>query len=233
MNKAERLFQLVTLLRARRTVITAGQIAQQMGVSERTVYRDVQSLVLSGVAIEGEAGVGYRLRAGAHLPPLMFDADEVLALIVGTHMVRAFTDPALAEAANSSATKIRSILNEAQKKRAEEQPYRIPVLEKEEPIRDIHGLLRDACEARKKVQLCYRDVNDQESLRIIWPLGIVGFFGRWLLLAWCESREDYRNFRMDRIESLTPTDTHFSLSKDICAEWYFENVIGIADPAKD
>ena len=92
MTKAERLFQLVTLLRARRTAITAEAIAEMMGVSPRTVYRDVQALVLSGVPIEGEPGVGYLIRPGEHLPPLMFDAEELQALMVGNRMVQAFTD---------------------------------------------------------------------------------------------------------------------------------------------
>ena len=110
MRKAERLFQIVTLLRGRRTVITAEQLALALEISTRTLYRDIQALQLSGVPIEGEAGVGYRLRAGFDLPPLMLTSDEMLALLVGARMVRAFTDRELAQAAEAAESKIRSIL---------------------------------------------------------------------------------------------------------------------------
>jgi predicted DNA-binding transcriptional regulator YafY len=109
-RKSERLFKLVTQLQGRRTAITAQTLAEELGVAMRTVYRDIQALVLSGVPIDGEAGVGYRLRAGYDLPPLMFQAEEVTALLVGSRMVQAWTDPDLARAAKEAEAKILAVL---------------------------------------------------------------------------------------------------------------------------
>ena len=110
MSKSERLFELLTLLRSKRYAVTAMAMAEELGVSERTIYRDVQSLQLSGVPIEGEAGVGYRLGKGSHLPPLMFTEEEMLAMELGMRMVRAWSDRQLAAASHSASRKIHSIL---------------------------------------------------------------------------------------------------------------------------
>ncbi len=202
MRKATRLFQLLTLLRGRRTAITAEALAEALEVSVRTVYRDVSALQLSGVPVDGEAGVGYWLRPGFHLPPLMFDADELQALLVGGQMVRAFTDPNLGEAAARATAKIMAILPDDLKARAEAQPYRVPVRERDNALRQTHGTLRKACEARKKLQMDYADEKARGTNRIIWPLGLMGWGEVWTLLAWCELRDDYRNFRFDRIKGL-------------------------------
>ena len=110
MSKSERLFELLTLLRAKRYAVTAKELAERMEVSERTIYRDIQSLLSSGVPIQGEAGVGYLLQAGSHLPPLMFSEKEMMALELGMRMVRAWSDAELAEASHSASTKILSVL---------------------------------------------------------------------------------------------------------------------------
>ncbi|ABQ27676.1 helix-turn-helix transcriptional regulator [Geotalea uraniireducens] len=230
MNKSERLFQLVTLLRSRRTAITAEAIAEAMQVSMRTVYRDVQALVLSGVPIEGEPGVGYLIRPGQHLPPLMFTPDELQALIVGSRMVQAFTDKDLARGARSAELKIRSILTEPLQRHAEQQPYRIPILESDDGLREVHGKLRRACEQRQKVRAVYLDEKQEKTERIIWPLGIVGWTGKWTLLAWCELRRDYRNFRFDRFEALELLEEYFALVDDISITHYLQSVVGMRDP---
>jgi len=230
MNKSERLFQLVTLLRSRRTAITAEAIAEAMQVSVRTVYRDVQALVLSGVPIEGEPGVGYLIRPGQHLPPLMFTPDELQALIVGSRMVQAFTDKDLARGARSAELKIRSILTEPLQRHAEQQPYRIPILESDDGLREVHGKLRRACEQRQKVRAVYLDEKEEKTERIIWPLGIVGWTGKWTLLAWCELRRDYRNFRFDRFEALELLEEYFALVDDISITHYLQSVVGMRDP---
>lgn len=230
MNKSERLFQLVTLLRSRRTAITAEAIAEAMQVSVRTVYRDVQALALSGVPIEGEPGVGYLIRPGQHLPPLMFTADELQALIVGSRMVQAFTDKDLARGARSAELKIRSILTEPLQRHAEQQPYRIPILESDDGLREVHGKLRRACEQRHKVRAVYLDEKQEKTERIIWPLGMIGWTGKWTLLAWCELRRDYRNFRFDRFEPLEQLEEQFKPSDDISIAHYLKSVIGMRDP---
>lgn len=230
MNKSERLFQLVTLLRSRRTAITAEAIAEAMQVSVRTVYRDVQALVLSGVPIEGEPGVGYLIRPGQHLPPLMFTPDELQALIVGSRMVQAFTDKDLARGARSAELKIRSILTEPLQRHAEQQPYRIPILESDDGLREVHGKLRRACEQRQKVRAVYLDEKQEKTERIIWPLGIVGWTGKWTLLAWCELRRDYRNFRFDRFEALELLEEYFAPVDDISITHYLQSVVGMRDP---
>ena len=230
MTKAERLFQLVTLLRSRRTAITAEAIAERMDVSPRTVYRDVQALSLSGVPIEGEPGVGYLLRPGEHLPPLMFDADELQALLVGSRMVQAFTDRELGAAAQRAEQKIRSILTESLKLRAERQPYRIPYVERDDAQRTVHGRLRRACEERRKLQTVYVDEKGERSERIVWPLGMIGWSGStWTLLAWCELRQDYRNFRFDRFEELEELAETYPIDSEISIGHYLRSVLGMRD----
>lgn len=226
MRKAERLFQIITLMRGRRTAITAEQLAQALEVSVRTLYRDIQALILAGVPIEGEAGVGYRLRPGFQLPPLMFDPQEILALLVGTRMVRAFTDPQLAQASLRAEQKIRAILPEILQQKAEQQPYRIPVLARDEPLREIHGRLRLACEQRQKMQIDYTDEKGTLSRRVIWPLGMLGWGDRWTLLAWCELREDYRNFRFDRINAMEETGESFPQRADRSLRHYLDSILG-------
>lgn len=230
MNKAERLFQLVTLLRSRRTAMTAEAIARMMGVSVRTVYRDVQALSLSGIPIEGEPGVGYLIRPGHHLPPLMFTPDELQALIVGSRMVQSFTDRDLALAARQAEQKIRSVLTDELKQHAERQPYRIPVLEGDDELRETHGTLRRACERYQKVAAGYRDENGQETERVVWPLGMIGWSTCWTLLAWCELRRDYRNFRFDRFTALRVLEDRFVPTDDISIAGYLRQVVGVRDP---
>lgn len=205
MRKATRLFELLTLLRGRRTAITAEALAEALEVSVRTVYRDVAALQLSGVPVDGEAGVGYWLRPGFHLPPLMFDADELQALLVGGQMVRAFTDPELGDAAARARAKIMAILTDDLKAKAASQPYVVPVRARDNELRATHGQLRKACEEKRKLQIGYTDEKSQHTERIIWPLGLVGWGEVWTLLAWCELRGAYRNFRFDRIASLRNT----------------------------
>lgn len=229
MRKAERLFQIITLLRGRRTVITAQQLAQALDISVRTLYRDISALQCSGVPIEGEAGVGYRLRAGFDLPPLMFESDEMLALLVGARMVRAFTDQELASAAQTAEQKIRAILPERLMRRAELQPYCIPVLKRDDPDRLIHLTLRSACEQRQCVQIWYDSLQHEHSQRIIYPLAIIGWRHSWMLLSWCESRQAYRNFRMDRIRRAAPEPRHFTLHAGMSLQHYLQTEMKMDD----
>lgn len=229
MTKAERLFELTLLLRSRRTAITAEAIAERMHVSPRTVYRDVQSLIMAGVPVTGEPGVGYLIRPGTHLPPLLFTPDEVQALIVGSRMAQAFTDKDLAQGARTAELKIRSVLPEPLKRHAEQQPYRIPIMESDDPLREVHGILRRACEQRRKIMVIYRDENQLQSERTLWPLAMIGWSGRWTLLAWCELRGDYRNFRFDRFQSLEVLEERFNPTEEISIAHYLRHIVGVRD----
>jgi len=230
MRKSERLFRLVTLLQGRRTAITASALGGELKVAVRTVYRDIQALILSGVPIDGEAGVGYRLRRGFDLPPLMFEQEEVTALLVGSRMVQAWTDPVLAQAAKQAEAKILAVLTPAMLVAISRLPYRIPNYER--PENKIHGLLRAACESRRKVAIVYRDMNGQESARILWPLGMMGWGDHWTLLAWCEKRDAYRNFRFDRILNVEVLPGLYPLHKQRSLEHYLTQEIGVGDEQK-
>jgi predicted DNA-binding transcriptional regulator YafY len=230
MRKSERLFKLVTLLQGRRTAITAQALAEELGVAMRTVYRDIQALILSGVPIDGEAGVGYRLRAGFDLPPLMFQSEEVTALLVGSRMVQAWTDPDLAQAAKQAEAKILAALTPQMLIGVSRLPYRIPVYERSES--GIHRLLRKACEGRQKVSIAYRDMNGQESTRSLWPLGMVGWGDHWTLLAWCEKRDAYRNFRFDRIQDIVLLPERYPLHRERNLEHYLTRIVGVEDEQK-
>ncbi len=230
MRKSGRLFKLVTLLQGRRTAITAQALAEELGVAMRTVYRDVQALILSGVPIDGEAGVGYRLRAGFDLPPLMFQSEEVTALLVGSRMVQAWTDPELAQAAKQAEAKILAALTPQMLIGVSRLPYRIPVYERSES--GIHRLLRKACEGRQKVSVAYRDMNGQDSTRSLWPLGMVGWGDHWTLLAWCELRTEYRNFRFDRIQDIVLLQEHYPHHPERNLEHYLTRIVGLEDKQK-
>ncbi len=225
MSKAERLLQLYLLLRARRTAITAHTIAKSMAISVRTVYRDIDALAQSGIPISGEAGVGYLLGRGLELPPLMFSKEEIQSITVGLKMVKAFTDPDLADAAHQTELKILSVLTDPLKAFVDNQPYLVPLLKADKAQRALHGQLRKACNTLHKLRLVYNDQEQQASERVVWPLGIVGWQGRWTLLAHCELRQDYRNFRFDRISSLTCLSEVFQPSATISMGHYLAAVI--------
>ena len=228
MRKAERLFQIITLLQGRRTALTAVQIAEQLEVSPRTIYRDIQALMLSGVPIEGEAGIGYLISNQYRLPPLMFDFDELQALLAGIRMVKAWTDPQLAEAGERAEHKIRSVLPVELKAKADLQPYRVYAKKAFAPQREKHGRIRQACEQQHKLFIHYQDAEGVPSKRIIWPLGLMYWGANWTVLSWCENRQDYRNFRIDRIEQLDNTGVRFE-THDQCSLEHFVSQVSVSE----
>jgi predicted DNA-binding transcriptional regulator YafY len=203
MRRADRLFQIVQFLRSRR-LTTAQWLAERLQVSVRTIYRDIQDLSLSGVPLEGEAGVGYVLRQPMDLPPLMFEREEIEALVVGARMVNAWADPDLQRAAESALAKIHGVLPSALRNELNGNRLFAP----EVNIYPVHwlGQLRQAIRQRRKLQLSYRDESGQTSLRCIWPLGLFFCGQTWTLCSWCELRNDFRNFRIDRVASLDDLD---------------------------
>ena len=208
MRRADRLFQIVQLIRGRR-LSTAQFLAQRLEVSERTVYRDVAELMTQGVPIEGEAGVGYRMRSGFDLPPLMFTHEEAQALVASVRIAQPRLDAALAAQAENALSKILAVLPVAARAAAESLAVYAPTIEFDPGTRARLEPLRLAAEGRRKVTLHYRDLKESESRRTVRPLGCFYWGAVWTLAAWCETREGFRNFRVDRIQLLQVLDENF------------------------
>ena len=206
MRRADRLLQIIFYLRARRFT-TARVLAEQLEVSERTIYRDIQELYCCGVPIDGEAGVGYRLRRGYDLPPLMFDREELAALRLGARMVKTWTDPDLAEAATRALTKIEAALPP---ERFDDYPatHLYAYSFRDYPVQ-LLAPIRRAINAQQKIDITYRRADGKNSQRTVHPLGLVFWGDVWTLIAWCELRDSFRNFRLDRMQDLHALDKHY------------------------
>jgi predicted DNA-binding transcriptional regulator YafY len=208
MRRAERLFQLVQLIRGRR-LSTAAFLAQRLEVSERTVYRDVADLMTQGVPIEGEAGVGYRMQAGFDLPPMMFTNEEAQALVASVRLAQSRLDVALGRHAEVALSKILAVLPPAARTAAESLAVYAPPTGPDAATRGRLETLRLAAEARRAVRLVYEDLKSQRSERVVRPLGCFYWGAVWTLAGWCEARDGFRNFRVDRIVELQVLDTTF------------------------
>src|SRR5918992_1037021 len=191
MRRADRLFQIVQYLRGGR-LVTARQLAERLEVSERTVYRDVADLIACGVPIDGEAGVGYILRAGFELPPLMFTRDELAALTLGARFVKAWGGARLALAAEEALVKIAAVLPEPEKSAAAET-----------------NLFDVAIESRRRIHVAYQALGGERTERDLRPLGLYHWGKVWTLAAWCELRGDFRNFRADGIVEIAECGDRF------------------------
>jgi predicted DNA-binding transcriptional regulator YafY len=198
MRRADRLFLIIHALQGRRTALPARRLADTLGVSLRTVYRDVADLQTSGVPIEGEAGVGYLLRKGSDIPPLMFTAEELEALVVGTRFVRAFAGNRLAGGAQSALLKIDAVLPPELRGRAERSRVFVPQRWYEAKS-GIVDALHAAIAARQVLRVEYQDADGATSQREIEPLCLACWGPVWTLGAWCRLRGDFRNFRPDRM----------------------------------
>ena len=208
MRRADRLFQIVQFIRGRRLTLAA-LLAERLQVSVRTIYRDVADLQHQGVPIEGEAGVGYRMRAGFDLPPLMFTTAEAQALVAAIRVARPRLDGGLARAAEDALSKILAVLPPATRVAAESLAVYAPPMGPDDGTRARLEALRQATEARQKLRIDYRDLKEASSQRIVRPLGCF-FWGQvWTLAAWCESRQDFRSFRVDRIDAMVVLDERF------------------------
>src|SRR5438067_2062120 len=208
MRRADRLFRIVQRLR-RRGVTTARDLAQALEVSERTVYRDVRDLLLSGVPIQGEAGVGYALDRSFDLPPLMFDEEEIEALVLGARIVRAWADAKLARSAEEALQKIEGVLPPHLKTKLAEAALYAPDFHVKKQLRSGLTELRQAVREQKKARFRYVDKAQAGSERTVQPLGLYYWGQTWTLAAWCELRQGFRNFRIDRIEDLSVTSERF------------------------
>ena len=208
MRRADRLFQLIQALRTRRFA-TGAQLAEVLGVSKRTLYRDVQDLQRSGVPIRGEAGVGYRLERGYELPPLTFTGEELEGLALGARIVAAWGDPELAKAVGAAISKIEAVIPPGLREALLDAPLFAPGYERASWMARHLDTLRNAIGSRAVLEVRYTREDGEASERTIRPLGLYFWGNRWTLAAWCELREDYRSFRPDRMESVTLAGHHF------------------------
>ena len=211
MRRADRLFRVVQYLRSRR-LSTAAQLADWLEVSVRTVYRDIRDLEVSGVPIEGAAGVGYRLRAGFDLPPIMFTRDEVEALVAGARIVEVWGGTELAGHVRSAVAKITLALPERRRDEVEgTRLFAAGFLVPPNTARSL-GQVRDAIAQRRKLSIEYEDSANRRSERTVCPLGLYFWGTTWCIAAWCETRNDFRNFRLDRIRGIRLSEETFEES---------------------
>jgi predicted DNA-binding transcriptional regulator YafY len=221
-RRADRLFQIVTLLQSRR-MITAQKLADELGVSVRTIYRDIADLSDTGVPVEGEAGVGYRLSPGYTLPPLTFDREEIEALVMGARMAESHADPALGAAARRALVKIEAVLPAPMRKALLSTALFAPTRRERPEALELLEPLRAAIFARNKVELAYTRKDGTDTARIVRPVGLYFWVTSWSLAAWCELREDWRSFRLDRILSMRVKGEVFT-GDDITLEAYVRHI---------
>jgi predicted DNA-binding transcriptional regulator YafY len=209
MRRADRLFDVIQALRSAKGPMTAAALAEQLEVNVRTVYRDVATLQARRVPIEGAAGIGYVLRRGFDLPPLMFTTEEVDAIAVGAELVRRLRDPALQDAAASVLAKIAIVLPASTRTYFASSPFYVSEGSARVPdgvdLSEIRGAIRDT----RKMRLAYVDEKERLTRRTIWPIALAYYVDVTLIAAWCELRTDYRHFRVDRIDTLTVLDERY------------------------
>lgn len=209
MRRADRLFQIIEHLR-RKKVVTAAELADLLEVSVRTIYRDMDDLSASGIPLSAEAGSGYTLEKGYDLPPLMFSRAELEALEVAARLLATWTDPQLKVAAESALAKIGDVLPHTLKRGHEALPIYAPDFFIDKRIAAAMPDIRQGMREQRKLQINYRREDGEESLRVVRPLAMI-FWGRtWTLVAWCEVRNDFRHFRLDRISGWSLLDENFA-----------------------
>lgn len=207
-RRADRLFQIVQILRSRR-ISTAALLAERLEVSERTIYRDIRDLSLSGVPIDGEAGCGYRLLPGYDLPPLMLTPDEVEAMMAAIRLVKTWSGESMAQAAGTAEEKLLGILTPQRRVVAERCRIFSPDFNKYPQAKTWFDIFHAAIGKLEVLHVSYKDEKGRLSQRDVHPLGLTFWGEVWLLVAWCAMREDYRSFRLDRCLSVTPTGRYF------------------------
>lgn len=200
-RRADRLFQIAELLRGRR-LTTAQQLADWLSVSPRTVYRDVRDLQLSGVPIEGEAGIGYRLNRAASLPPLTFTAEELAALAAGARMLETWGGARFAGGARSALAKIASAMPADKRATLDRLAVFAPSFHVDRAFSEKVDAQHEAVDGRRIVSFAYCDRLGAQTTRHVWPLGLVYWGGRWTIGAWCELRGDFRTFDIARMSEV-------------------------------
>lgn len=219
MSRASRLLELLQLLRRHRAPVPGLALAEELGISIRTLYRDIATLQAQGADIQGEPGLGYVLRPGFTLPPLMFSADELEALVLGSRWVEVRGDARLGAAAGNAVAKIRAVLPGDLRESVDAATLTVPML-RGEPVAIDASVIRAAIREEQKLLVTYRDHDGAGTTRTLWPL-LIGFFDKvQVLAAWCELRQDYRAFRVDRIQSVEPRDERYPRRRAVLIkEW--------------
>ena len=220
MDKTERLFSVMDALRRHRRPVTASALAEEQGVSVRTLYRDIQTLIGLGAPIDGEAGVGYMLRPGFFLPPLMFSAEELEALVLGARWVQGRPDEGLAGAAKNALAKIATASPEDLRDRLNNTGLWAAQKNWTTPKEPLLGVVREAMRAERALNIAYENEQGVASERPIWPITLAYYDEKQIVGAWCMLRQDFRNFRIDRVREATLTETPFGKRRVILMkEW--------------
>jgi predicted DNA-binding transcriptional regulator YafY len=209
MSRSARLLDLIQVLRRHRRPISGQVLATELGVSLRTIYRDIATLIAQGAPVEGEAGIGYVLRPGFTLPPLMFTPEEIEALVLGSRWVAQRADKPLAEAARNALAKIGAVLPEDMNEGIEATGLLAPPGDPLSSDPTHLTLIREAIRREHKLVIGYANALGEETRRIIWPLALAFFDRALVLAAWCEMRQGFRHFRLDRLMSLTERDERY------------------------
>ncbi len=208
MRRADRLFRIVQLLRSGR-LKTARALAERLQVSERTIYRDIVDLQLSGQPIEGEAGVGYTLRREFDLPPLMFAPEELTALVLGMRLAKAWGGAENAIAATAALARIEAVLPPELANSLDAILMYVPGFQMSQALRRLLDRVHAACADRRALSFAYTRLNGEPSQRTVRPLALYCWSGTWTLVSWCELRKDFRTFRLDRIAQCEVLDRTF------------------------
>jgi predicted DNA-binding transcriptional regulator YafY len=198
MSRTDILFQMTQIIRSRKYT-TAAYLSDRLGLSVRTVYRYINDLSLAGVPVVSQTGKGYWIDKSFDMPPIQLTADELLALSLGSRLVKAIADPFLADAAQQLVDKVESVIPASHQHLLYQSKIHAPKSLIDEKTRENLGKIRRAIDQQQKVELRYSDEKGNTSQRVIWPL-VVAFWGpSWTVAAWCEQRDAFRAFRLDRI----------------------------------
>jgi predicted DNA-binding transcriptional regulator YafY len=220
MSRAQRLLDLIQLLRRHRYPVSGAAMARELGVSLRTVYRDIETLTGQGARINGEPGIGYVLRPGFMLPPLMFSDDEIEALVLGSRWVAKRTDEPLSKAARNALAKIAAVLPDDMRDGIDSMGLLVgpsePVAAGDAELTTIRLAIR----SERKLNIRYVDQTGADTTRTVWPVAL-GFFDRVrMVVAWCELRQSFRHFRTDRIAALKLTTKRYPRRRQaLLKEW--------------
>jgi predicted DNA-binding transcriptional regulator YafY len=223
LRRADRLFDILRILRGAPRPVTAASIADELEVTVRTVYRDIATLQARRIPIEGAAGIGYVLRHGFDLPPLMFTADEAEAIAVGVRMLARTGDPGLQKAAESVLSKVTQVVPDPLREYLSATP--VYVAKRGAPVparRDLPTIIRQAIRERRKIRITYQDEGGCATRRVIQPFAVAYYVEATLVCAWCELRNDIRHFRTDRVVSADVLDEDFVIPEPVIAAWLAE-----------
>jgi predicted DNA-binding transcriptional regulator YafY len=231
-RRADRLFDIIQVLRVAGKPMTAAAIAERLEVTVRTIYRDIATLQARRIPIEGAPGIGYVLRHGFDLPPLMFTADEIDAISVGARLVRRLRDPGLLQAADSVLAKIATVLPDALRPGVVSAPFYVSdgsaVVPEGIDLADIRRAIRET----RKLRISYADAGGRLSHRTVWPIAMAYYVDVTLLGAWCELRGDYRHFRVERIvTSAILTETFSTAGGKLMEGWFALQATRLAAPS--